>query len=133
MLVNSSELIRQYLQLSKLNLLHTIFKDKDIRNFGSGNLGALNSKSEEFFMFRDMLRLILYSYFIIRNCIAFYKEKRIYNLLFLLFFSIELLKKLFLEKYLISTINTVVMVIEAAILIIGIALFCKNKFRVCNN
>ncbi|ENK1241986.1 hypothetical protein AB2063_000080 [Clostridium botulinum] len=82
---------------------------------------------------RNILSFISNSYFIIINSKSFYKEKKIYNLLFCIFFSVELLRLIFLEKYFTDTINSVTMFIEAGIFIIAIVLFCKNKFKTYNN
>ncbi|BDR84434.1 hypothetical protein [Clostridium tetani] len=82
---------------------------------------------------RNILSFISNSYFIIINSKSFYKEKKIYNLLFCIFFSVELLRLIFLEKYLTDTINSVTMFIEAGIFIIAIVLFCENKFKTYKN
>lgn len=84
-------------------------------------------------MLRSILTFISNFYFIIINGKSFYKEKRIYNLLFCIFFSFELLRLIFLEKCLTETADSVTMFIEVGILISAVILFCKNKFKIYNN
>lgn len=63
------------------------------------------------------------------NIHSFYKKRKIYNLLLCIFFTLELLRELFLEKYLTSNIRTVTMFIQGVVLIIAVILFLRNKIN----
>ncbi|NFF37018.1 hypothetical protein FCV15_12280 [Clostridium botulinum] len=62
----------------------------------------------------------------------FYEGRKAYNLLFRMFFILELLRVYHLDKYLISNINIVVEVIEGVILTMAIVLFFRNKSKKSN-
>ncbi|KAI3346000.1 hypothetical protein FC831_12200 [Clostridium botulinum] len=62
----------------------------------------------------------------------FYEGRIAYNLLFRMFFILELLRVYHLDKYLISNINIVVEVIEGVILTMAIVLFFRNKSKKSN-
>ncbi len=74
-----------------------------------------------------ILRMVSYCVLSGWNLHSFYKKRKIYNLLFCIFFAFELLRELFLEKYLTSNIHTVIMFIQGAVFIIAVILFFRNK------
>ncbi|SFD31846.1 hypothetical protein [Clostridium uliginosum] len=84
-------------------------------------------------MLDDIFHIVLYGTMLVINAQSFYKGRKIYNLLFCMFFTFELLRIIFLEKYLISNVGTVVMFIEAVVLISAIILFFQNKSKINNN
>lgn len=61
------------------------------------------------------------------NLCSFFKRTKIHNLLFAIFFAIELLRKLFLGKNLIS--NIAIIFIQGIIFIIALILFSCNKVK----
>jgi len=65
----------------------------------------------------------------------FYKKRKVYNLLFCIFFIIDLLRVILLDKYLYlpSNVITVITFIQIGILIVAITLFFRNKYKVNRN
>jgi len=65
----------------------------------------------------------------------FYKKRKVYNLLFCIFFISDLLRLILLDKYLYlpSHITTVITFTQLGILIVAITLFFRNKYRVTRN
>jgi len=65
----------------------------------------------------------------------FYKKRKVYNLLFCIFFIIDLLRVILLDKYLYlpSNVITVITFIQLGILIVAITLFFRNKYKVNRN
>jgi len=65
----------------------------------------------------------------------FYKKRKVYNLLFCIVFTIDLLRVIVLDKYLYlpSNTNTVITFIQLGILIVAITLFFRNKYKVNKN
>lgn len=61
----------------------------------------------------------------------FYKKRKVYNLLFCIFFISDLLRLILLDKYfyLPSHITTMITFIQLGILIAAIALFLRNKYK----
>jgi len=80
-------------------------------------------------MFAIILRMVCHCVLSGWNFHSFYKKRNIYNLLFCIFFTFELLRELFLEKYLTSNIRTVIMLIQGAVFIIAVILFLRNKIN----
>lgn len=80
-------------------------------------------------MLSIILRMVCHCVLSGWNLYSFYKKRKIYNLLFCIFFTFELLRELFLEKYLTSDIRTVIMFIQGAVLIIAVILFLRNKIN----
>lgn len=76
-----------------------------------------------------ILRMVFHCVLSGWNLHSFYKKRKIYNLLFCIFFAFELLRELFLEKYLTSNIRTVIMFIQGAVFIIAVILFLRNKIN----
>ncbi|OOM15977.1 hypothetical protein CLOSAC_02480 [Clostridium saccharobutylicum] len=81
------------------------------------------------FMLNIILSMVCHCVLSGWNLHSFYKKRKIYNLLFCAFFAFELLRELFLEKYLISNTRTVTMFIQGAVFIIAIILFLRNKIN----
>jgi len=65
----------------------------------------------------------------------FYKKKKVYNLLFCIFFISDLLRLILLDKYIYlpSNATTVISFIQLGILIVAITLFFRNKYKVNKN
>jgi len=65
----------------------------------------------------------------------FYKKRKVYNLLFCIFFIIDLLRIILLDKYLYlpSNVITVITFIQLGFLIVAITLFFRNKYKVNRN
>lgn len=80
-------------------------------------------------MLNIILRMVCHCILSGWNLHSFYKKRKIYNLLLCIFFTFELLRELFLEKYLTSNIRTVTMFIQGAVLIIAVILFLRNKIN----
>ena len=84
------------------------------------------------FIFHDIFQAGLYVLMAMINFQSFYKQRKTYNMLFGIFFGIELLRVYCLLKYLPPNINISIEFIEGAILIVAIVLFCRNKFKLNN-
>jgi hypothetical protein len=69
------------------------------------------------------------------NFQLFYKKKKVYNLLFCIFFMIDLLRVIVLDEYLYlpSNVITIITFIQLGILIVAITLFFRNKYKVNKN
>ena len=65
----------------------------------------------------------------------FYKKRKVYNLLFCIFFIIDLLRVIVLDEYLYlpSNVITIITFIQLGILIVAITLFFRNKYNVNKN
>lgn len=65
----------------------------------------------------------------------FYKKRKVYNLLFCIFFMIDLLRVIVLDEYLYlpSNVITIITFMQLGILIVAITLFFRNKYKVNKN
>ncbi|HAK43211.1 MAG TPA: hypothetical protein DCM59_11560 [Clostridium sp.] len=65
----------------------------------------------------------------------FYRKRNVYNLLFCIVFTIDLLRVIVLDEYLYlhSNATTVITFIQLGILIVAITLFFRNKYKVNKN
>ncbi|WP_346938792.1 hypothetical protein [uncultured Clostridium sp.] len=65
----------------------------------------------------------------------FYKKRKVYNLLFCIFFISDLLRLILLDKYIYlpTNVTTLITSVQLGILIAAIILFFKNKYKVNSN
>lgn len=81
----------------------------------------------------SIFHIVLYGLISLITIYLFFKERKIYYLLFAIFFIIELLRVIFLEKYLTSTLSIVTNIVEGFNFITAVVLFVKSKYKLANN
>jgi len=86
-------------------------------------------------MFSYIISIVSTTILVVWTFQLFYKKKKVYNLLFCIFFISDLLRLILLDKYIYlpSNATTVISFIQLGILIVAITLFFRNKYKVNKN
>lgn len=84
-------------------------------------------------MFGDTFHNVLYFIMTIYLFYLFYKKRKVYNLLFSIFLITDLIRDIYLSRYLNPSINIAIECIQGIILIAALVLLLQRKADTTNN